>query len=83
MLDIEDIVRSGSCAGCGLCLSIDTQQPRPQLEMRKTRSGHFRPRFRSDRDSSPAEREALSARVRVVCPGVELPAPAAPAMPLL
>ena len=81
MLDIEDIVRSGSCAGCGLCLSIDAQQPRPQLEMRKTRSGHFRPRFRSDRDSSPAEREALSARVRAVCPGVELPAPAAPAMP--
>lgn len=82
MQDIEDIVSSGNCAGCGLCLSVDAQRApdRQLLEMRKTRSGHLRPRFKPG-SGSPQQRAALSARVRQLCPGVEIPAPAVePAM---
>ena len=66
MLDIEDIVSAGMCSGCGLCLSIDLDSPTPQgpqLEMRKTSSGHLRPAFRHPTAEGRAAREALSAKV--------------------
>lgn len=81
MLDIEDIVSAGICSGCGLCLSIDADSPAPQLEMRKTKSGHLRPAFKHPTIEGRQARQALSAKVGRVCPGVQVPAPAALARP--
>ena len=66
MKDIEEIVSSGNCAGCGLCLSVDAQRsPDEQmLEMRKTRSGHFRPRYKSGCGTEHEHRRHKRARVQ-------------------
>jgi len=65
--DLETVVRSGLCSGCGLCESV---AGRERVEMTVTSIGQLRPAVRA-----PLPEDVLSEAL-AVCPGVEVRGPA-------
>ncbi len=61
MAGLEDVVRGGLCAGCGLCASLAGPD---RIEMGLSAAGHMRPRFHGPLD---AEEQSL---LLAACPGV-------------
>src|ERR1700752_2407462 len=64
--DLQEIVRQGLCAGCGLCESIAGPE---RIEMKITSAGRIRPHQRSDLD------DAILEKIRSVCPGITVTGP--------
>lgn len=64
--DLQTIVSNGLCTGCGLCESV---AGREQVEMKLTSAGYMRPQVKRPLD------DICMARIRAVCPGVELAGP--------
>jgi coenzyme F420 hydrogenase subunit beta len=65
--DLETVVRSGLCSGCGICESV---AGRDAVEMRWTAVGQLRPQVKR-----PLPR-AVEERALALCPGVEVVGPA-------
>ena len=57
---LQDVVRGGLCAGCGICESL---AGRDRIEMRLTPNGQVRPLIRDTLDAEENE------RLLAVCPG--------------
>lgn len=64
--DLETIVRSGLCAGCGLCESLAGTE---RVEMGLTSAGQMRPQVKT-----PPDAETMD-RIRQVCPGIAVTGP--------
>eukprot|EP00927_Polykrikos_kofoidii_P067475 TRINITY_DN62964_c0_g1_i1.p1 TRINITY_DN62964_c0_g1~~TRINITY_DN62964_c0_g1_i1.p1 ORF type:complete len:475 (-),score=39.92 TRINITY_DN62964_c0_g1_i1:36-1349(-) len=68
LCDIERVVASGLCAGCGLCESMAGQE---SVKMVLTQEGRCRPRVNRQLD------EQMNHRIMKVCPGKQLTGPSA------
>ncbi len=64
--DLDDVVRHGLCAGCGICESM---AGRASVEMRLTSFGQIRPRTKTPLD------DRLLSDILAVCPGLEIHGP--------
>ena len=64
--DLQTIVSSGLCTGCGLCVSI---AGREQAKMTLTSASRIRPQ-----EISPIDDECME-KIRAVCPGIALTGP--------
>ena len=66
LLDVDDVVGAGLCAGCGICESMAGSDA---IEMGLTREGRIRPRIK--RSVKPT----LMNQIMRVCPGVIITGP--------
>lgn len=66
--DVEDVVGTGLCTGCGLCSSI----ARPSIEMGINIEGNMRPLVRGEVAAAKNE------QIMAVCPGVSIQGPGRP-----